>query len=90
MNTEKIVKVKLLCNGGFSGMQGVKFPVIVDAVINKRGAAKVSVSELIRIGVSDTVFRINGFLHFSVNQYSIIKPAPKQLQLYTVKNESGL
>lgn len=47
------MKIRLLSNGGYAGMDEVKFPVEVEAEVAERGLALVPETEMHRLGRAD-------------------------------------
>lgn len=50
------MKIKLLCNGSYGGMENVKFPVVVESVLSVSELHGVTGRELISLGANPDCF----------------------------------
>lgn len=70
------MKIRLLNDGGYYGLEGVHFPVEVEAVdeIETYGGCSVATSELIRVGGDTLVMSESGDeLFFRNDKFSVVE-----------------
>ena len=68
------MKVKLLNNGGFNFLIGVKFPIEVEAVSDDSGEVSVTVksNDLVSIGAGKMVYSLPEWT-FIIGEFEVIK-----------------
>lgn len=67
------MKIKLLCNGGYGGMENVNFPVVVESTLSGSELHGVTGRELISLGANPDWFSPDILYNFNIDECEAIK-----------------
>lgn len=67
------MKIKLLCNGGYGGMENVKFPVVVESMLSGSELHGVTGRELISLGANPDWFSTDFLYNFNTDECEVIE-----------------